>query len=231
MSSVKFCHKAESLKQQLQSLLGLPVDLRVNQNRKTVISVLEKRPDRVKMSIHKIFLEAPKEILEAAAKFIGTSQQRPCKLLHFYIHEKMKEHRAASVSLRSPIVTKGKFFDLEQEWNALNEEYFNARVKLHVSWFGRSNTRNRGTVTVGQYDSTQNLIRVHRLLDDESVPLFYLRYVLYHEALHKLYPPYLDERGVLQVHHNEFKFHEKSFKEYHKALKWEKSAKTEWFAA
>jgi hypothetical protein len=231
MAFSRTCQQTESLRQHLQSLLGLCVDLKINQNRKTVISVLEKRPDLVKVSIHRIFLEAPREILEATARFLGTSQSKPCKLLHFYIHEKMKEHREATICLRSSLSTKGKCFDLEQEWNAINEEYFGSALNVYVSWFGHSNVRYRGSATVGQYDSTQNLIRVHRLLDDESVPRFYLRFVLYHEALHKLYPPYLDDRGVLQIHHSEFKFHEKSFKEYHKALKWEKGAKIGWFAA
>jgi hypothetical protein len=91
--------------------------------------------------------------------------------------------------------------------------------------------RYRRSATLGQYDASQNLIRVHRLLDDDSVPLFYLRYLLYHEALHKLYPPYLDSKGVLKIHHEVFKFHEKRFKEYDRALKWEQRAKTDWFAA
>jgi hypothetical protein len=231
MNAVAFCKRTEDLKNQLESLLGVCVDLKLNQNRKTVISVLEKRPGRLRMSMHKIFLEAPQEILEAAARFIGSSRAKPCKLLHFYIHEKMKEHRAVSAKLRSPVESRGQYFDLQQEWDLINAQYFNGAVDLHVSWFGRSDARYRGSATVGQFDSNQNLIRVHRLLDEPSVPLYYLHFVLYHEALHKLYPPYLDARGVLQIHHREFKFHEKRFKDYHRALKWEQNAKIEWFAA
>lgn len=231
MSTSVVCKRTEDLRNKLETLLGVCVDLKLNQNTKTVISVLEKRPGRLRMSIHTIFLEAPKEVLEATARFVGGARAKPCKLLHFYIHEKMKEHRAQSARLKSPVVIQGACFDLEEEWSYINKEYFNSSVELHVSWYGRSNARYRGSATVGQFDANQNLIRVHRLLDDFSVPRYYLHFVLYHEALHKLYPPYLDSKGVLQIHHREFKFHEKRFKDYHRALKWEQSAKLEWFAA
>lgn len=209
--------------------LGLPVDIKINQNRKTMLSVLEKNQKRVRLSLHEIFLQAPKHVMEAAVHFVQSKNQQSLKVLQLYIHEKMLESRPSRSCLEDEVQVRGRFYDLQKEWDIVNRTYFGGKVRVHLTWYGDASKKCRRKVILGSYDQRQNLIKIHRRLDAPIVPRYYLQFVLYHEALHKLYPPYLDENGNLKVHHEEFKEKEKLFKEFALAQHFEKLGRKYWF--
>lgn len=214
----------------LEHSLGAVVDLRINQNRKTMLSVLERRDRYIRLSIHQMFLEAPNDVLEALAIFIQSHERRPPKIIQSYIHKHLEGQKIIPVSSKERI-TRGRFYNLDEEWAIVNESYFNGRINVSLGWFGKKQPKSRTRVTLGMFDKLQNQIKVHVLLDSPEIPRYYLQFVLYHEALHKIYPPYLDDQGNLKVHHDVFKRHEKRFKEYNLARHFEQSNKKYWFAS
>ena len=65
------------------------------------------------------------------------------------------------------------------------------------------------------------MIRINPLLDQSWVPLWFLRYILYHEMLHSVVPDEPLGRGRRRVHTEEFNRRERQFRSYARARKWE----------
>lgn len=109
---------------------------------------------------------------------------------------------------------KGAVYDLQEIYDGLNREYFDAKLDLKISWFGPKEKIPKSKITFGSYNYYQELIKVNRLLDREEVPLSFVRFIVYHEMLHNVHPPKRKRRGRHHIHHSEFKAKEKEFKEF-----------------
>ena len=108
----------------------------------------------------------------------------------------------------------GAVYNLQEIYDSLNREYFDAKLKLRISWFGRGDKAPRTRIIFGSYHPHHQLIKVNRLLDKEGVPLHFVRYIVYHEMLHNVHPPKRKRRGRHHIHHPEFKAREREFKEF-----------------
>lgn len=111
----------------------------------------------------------------------------------------------------------GNLYNLEQIYHQINEKYFNSQVNAKITWFGRGVRTPKSSITFGSYNHQLQLIKINRLLDTESYPEFFVRYIIYHEMLHNLFPPKRGRRGRRDIHHMEFKEREKDFEEYEQA--------------
>ena len=109
--------------------------------------------------------------------------------------------------------SKGEVHDLEAIFARVNEEFFEGKVKLNLTWFGGGKMP-KTRVSYGAYDSEKELIKVNRVLDREEVPQSVVAFILYHEALHNLYPPQKGRRGRRNIHHATFRKHERLFPNY-----------------
>lgn len=67
----------------------------------------------------------------------------------------------------------------------------------------------------------QNIIKINPIMDDITIPAYFIEYIVYHEMLHAVYPPILG-KGKRIVHHKKFIEMEKNFPDYAKAKAWEK---------
>jgi predicted metal-dependent hydrolase len=76
---------------------------------------------------------------------------------------------------------------------------------------------------MGVYFHDQKVIRIHPALDDERVPRHFVEMVVFHEMLHQIFPPRIDDEGRRCVHGSEFRAAERSFPGYHRARAWEKA--------
>ena len=65
------------------------------------------------------------------------------------------------------------------------------------------------------------MIRINPALDQPFVPLWFLRYVLYHEMLHSVVPDEMLSRSRRRVHTEEFNRRERKFPDYRRARRWE----------
>ena len=76
---------------------------------------------------------------------------------------------------------------------------------------------------MGVYFHEQKVIRIHPALDDDRVPLHFVEMVVFHEMLHQVFPPELDEDGRRIVHGPSFRAAERRFPGYERARAWEKA--------
>ncbi len=106
------------------------------------------------------------------------------------------------------------FYDLQEIFNEVNATYFSSSLNLPIQWSGSGKTNAKTMVRLGSYHLKTQKIRINRLLDAPHIPRFVLSYVIYHEALHHLFPPLQTPGSRRQIHHPLFQQKEREFQQY-----------------
>ena len=84
---------------------------------------------------------------------------------------------------------EGKHFDLRTNFDRLNERYFGGKLRGYtVVWGRRRKRRPKEYFIFGTIQEEDRVIRINPLLDQQFVPPWFLRYILYHEMLHAVVP-------------------------------------------
>ena len=127
----------------------------------------------------------------------------------------------------------GEIYDLRELRDELNRDYFGGKLKVGITWGkgaglpagrARSGARcrrrpRRSSLQLGSYSYEDNLIRIHRLLDQPRVPRYVVEAVVYHELLHAAIPPVMCN-GRRYVHTPEFRRRERLFRGLARAEAW-----------
>lgn len=110
---------------------------------------------------------------------------------------------------------KGDIYDLDEIFDALNQNYFrNSLQKPVLSWSSRKTYR-----ILGHHDSTHETVIVSKSLDDRKVPRFVVEYVVFHEMLHIFHPT--EHRNGRRFNHTPaFKRNERKFRYFEEAESW-----------
>jgi hypothetical protein len=104
----------------------------------------------------------------------------------------------------------------------LNDRYFRGRLSGYkVIWGRRRKHRPREQFIFGTIQEEDRVIRINPALDQPFVPLWFLRYVLYHEMLHSVVPDQPLSAHRRRVHTEEFNRREREFPHYRRARRWE----------
>lgn len=207
--------------------------LTLTENRRTILSV---RPggDRTQLAvrIHRCFLEAPPEVLEAVAAFLGSkkgterARQALC-VIRRHFTEKASEQAGERPRARRPALDPvGSTVDLREIADDLNRRYFEGRLAVGITW-GRGSGPSRpcrrrtrtSSLQLGSYSYEDNLIRLHRVLDQPGIPRHVLEAVVYHELLHADMPPVV-RNGRHYFHTPEFRSRERLYRHLEKANRW-----------
>ena len=196
----------------------------INDNRSTMLSV-RWHPNETKISLHRLFLDAPQNIMEALACYVEEEKGPIPQKVRAFIDSKFQQYDYSHELDLSKLQYQGHVYNLQKIYNALNSEYFNNTLNLHITWFGRGQAKSRNRLTFGLYHDPLKLIKINRLLDSPSFPDYLVSYVVYHEMVHHVCPSYYDERGIHRVHSKEFKAKEKEFKYFALAQEWIKTHK------
>lgn len=122
----------------------------------------------------------------------------------------------------------GNIYNLQEIYNEINTKYFQGKVRVKIEWSKRLTKAARAYRRLGSYYPQKKLIRVNPLLDSSDFPPYFISYIVYHEMLHHVYPPYR-KKGKWQIHHPTFKKMEKEFEDYATVKQWEKDNKTMFF--
>ncbi|MEK6726422.1 MAG: SprT-like domain-containing protein, partial [Deltaproteobacteria bacterium] len=117
--------------------------------------------------------------------------------------------------------TSGKYYDLLNIFESINRAYFEGSVSSTITWGNKSPRYAARKRTLGSYSSHTNAIRINPLLDNSRVPLYFVEFIVYHEMLHA-YIGVTNKNGRRSIHSKEFREGEKVFKDYEKAIAWEK---------
>jgi hypothetical protein len=117
---------------------------------------------------------------------------------------------------------EGKYFDLQRIFDGLNERHFRGRLRHYeVKWGRRRKHRPKEYFIFGTIQEDDRVIRINPALDQPFVPLWFLKYILYHEMLHSVVPEENVGGGRRRVHTEEFNRRERKFPGYHRARRWE----------
>jgi len=219
----------DAFKIRLAQHLKMDLELVVNENRSTMLNLLEKNRTFVRLSIHKMFLKAPDPVVSAIAHYVrGTRKEN--SILRLYIQEHLAQYDYTYLVNQNQLLHAGNNYNLKLLYDEINIKYFDCKLDLSITWYGKQKkSRNSTRITFGQYLAGLRLIKIHRILDDSFFPEYFVSFVIYHEMLHSVISGSLDARGRYCFHSAAFKRREKAFEHYWKAIEWEKNNKKQLF--
>jgi hypothetical protein len=220
-----FVHEGarQALERRLSMANGSPVILSVTDNVRQMVShtltsgVLQIR-------LHHMFLDAPAAVQEALVRYVVAGERVSSQLVGKYIEDNGYRIRASRPVSR-PLITQGAAHDLYVVFNAVNGRYFSGAVDALITW-GRSGrvagAAPRRSIKLGSYSATERLIRVHPSLDKAWVPRYFVSYIVYHEMLHHVIPS-SQGCGRRMLHPPAFIAREREFRDYERAMAWERA--------
>jgi len=208
-----------TFQEQLENNAGIKLQLKINDNRSTMLSV-KWEPDCTKVSLHRMFLKAPLNIMQALACYLKGEHKTLAPSIKAYIEHNLQKLDYSHELDLSKLKTKGECYDLEKIYNHLNREYFDKPLDLYITWFGEGRRKSCQRVTFGLFHDPLRLIKINRLLDDKYFPDYFIAYVIYHEMLHHICPAYVDKNGFKHIHSKAFKEREQNFKYFKQARQW-----------
>jgi hypothetical protein len=181
-----------------------------------------------------MFLDAPMRVQTALIKYVTRGD--PAASLYVGTFIEANGGRLVKRSRSAPLLARGKHHDLLTIFDDLNERYFGGQVQAVITWGQRAGKRRarsgviprRTTIKLGSYDAIDRLIRVNASLDRTWVPRYFVAFVIYHEMLHHVIPARnaRDGNGELLgrriLHPAEFRERERRFRNYERAITWER---------
>lgn len=219
----------KSFQDKIQNTLGNKLKLKINDNRSTMLSV-RWEPDCTRVSLHRMFLQAPQNVMDALSCYIRQEKSIIPQTVKKFIETNLKKLDYTHHLARYKLYSQGNVYNLKKIYEELNKEYFQNKLNLAITWFGKHHQRNKSRVTFGLYYDPLKLIKINRLLDSPAFPDYFIGYVVYHEMLHHVCPPYIDKNGMNRVHSKEFKLQEEKYLYYDLAQNWLREHQNHFFA-
>lgn len=208
----------------LHSLIGerlkRPFMLTITENRQTMMSLRPQRNGSVNVRLHKFFLSAPDSVLHAVADWVKHPRDKAAGLVvdgYIRMHAPKREHvPAAAVSLQP----SGRVHNLLPLYHAVNEAHFQNSIACGITWGRAPHRHRRRYMRLGSFAPHENLIRVHPHLDEEFVPEFFVRYIVFHEMLHAHLGIGESESGRRSIHPPAFRAMEQAYPDFERAEAW-----------
>jgi predicted metal-dependent hydrolase len=180
---------------------------------------VRKKGNTISVRLHRIFLDARYDVIEEIGGFIK-KRKGSTPLLRRFVKENISRLKNAPPK-RVKINTQGKYHHLGEIYDSLNREYFREKLSCPITWgTGRARYAVRKR-TLGSYSRHANIIRINTILDRKYVPRYFIEFVVFHEMLHADMDP-AKKNGRNIVHSREFKCREKHFRDYERAIRWER---------
>ncbi len=231
--------------------LRVPVRAAFTRSRKSPVSVRPLRAPRgtsfarpphgsLEVRLHRLFAEATPEVRVAVVSWIRSGRRAPraCARLDAFIAEILR--RVPPTAAKRALVPHGAHHDLARiardvcatdlavEFGGAGE--FRGTVSSreeggvpHIGWGRRTPSRTRRSLRLGSFDTDGRIVRIHPVLDQEGVPEWFVRYVVFHELLHAVHPI---ERGADDrwIHHGPaFRRRERAYPDHRRAVLWERA--------
>jgi hypothetical protein len=176
------------------------------------------------LRLHHMFLSAPEEIIDALAQWVKSPRAKKSgDILNNYIRQ--NNHRRVGQTRNNSIITKGTNFDLRTIFDELNKDFFQNKISANITWGKLPEAKRRRSIRFGAYYPSDNIIRIHRFLDQTFVPPYFVRYIVFHEMLHAFLGIKKSPTGRQLIHSADFKALERQFPDYEKAIAWENNPK------
>lgn len=208
----------------LERLTKLTIDLTITNNASTVMSMKRcQQTGTVRLRLHHMFLRGDGSVVNALAAWIKRPKARPAgELLNQFIRNHrflIEKKRVRQVQL----LTRGRYHNLKKYYDEVNQRYFANTITAAITWGQRQGQRRRRrrSIRLGSYLASENLIRIHLNLDQEGVPGFFVRFIVFHEMLHAHLGIEETESGRRRIHTREFVSLERAHPDFERAQAWE----------
>jgi hypothetical protein len=203
----------------LESATGKTINLTITDNTVSMLSMRHKKRNTILVRLHWMFLHADNNVIREIASFIKKKNDKTPSITRFIQENRKCIRKGSGKPLTNNV--QGKNHNLIKIFDFLNTKYFDERIKAVITWGKRRRRWYKGKRTLGSYDQSNNVIRINPLLDQKSVPNYFVGFVVYHEMIHADMGYEKDRKKNLN-HTKEFKRREKLYKHYEKAILWEK---------
>jgi hypothetical protein len=213
----------EILKEKLSFFTQRHVELKITKSRSTYLHLTQKERKKLSLSLHLCFLGATDEVLEALGNYLLKRDKISFQKVKIFVHTYFSTLDDSYTLDKKKLFTKGTTYDLQKIYEEINREYFDSSLNLSITYFPQPHYKKWRHITFGSYDSTSKLIRINDLLDEPYFPLYFVTFIVYHEALHSWVPSQIDGKGRRSFHGSEFRSYEKKFSFYPLAKEWEKN--------
>ncbi len=210
------------LKEKLEAFSKIEVELIIKNNRSTFFNVLEIQKNRMRLSLHQLFLDASENICRSLMVYALRGDKRALSSIRCFAMSYFAKADYSHKLLTKKIVVKGKCYDLKEVYENINQKYFQNSLDLSITWFKRPSYRRFNHMTFGSYDRSLKLIRVNGILDNSITPFYFIYFLVYHEMLHAVCPEEVDISKRRRIHTKLFREKEKNFPYYKQAKLWEK---------
>jgi len=208
----------------LARMTSEPIKVILTKNSSTLISAKQGKDGVREARIQEAFRGADPKTMYALARFIVRPDRRSREAIDNYIRDRADLFQALG---RDPAPartsSRGRRRNLKKIMAKVLGDYGLKIKDLTIGWGKRASaTRGKRSIKFGSYCHQTRTITIHPELDREDVPDYFVEYIVYHEALHAVFPPERGDDGRREVHGAEFKRFEKKFREYAEARKFEK---------
>ncbi len=207
---------------------GRKLHLKINDNFSTMLSV-RWEPDYTKVSLHRMFLQAPQNVMKSLACYISQKHREIAPNIKWFIDEQMGQLNYSSLLNRRNLCAQGSTYHLQKIYDELSQEYFNEDLNILITWYGRAEQLPRTRIALGLYHDTLKLIKIHRVMDNPLFPRYVVEFIVFHEMLHHVCPAYHDAAGIQHIHSKEFKAMESKYRHYQLAEQWLKEHQSHLF--
>lgn len=210
---------ASRIASRLEQSLG-PSDVVWTQNRRTVLSS-QRKGGRIVVRMNRIFAHAPSELVEAIGKYLATGDRRSSRAISRYTDA----NRIAITQARPrTLEPRGAVHDLTAIFADLERAELPGLLEgVGITWgrHGPLSPGRRRSIRLGTYSHDDHVIRIHPRLDQPWVPVFFVRFIVFHEMLHHVEPARVTEHRT-EFHTPEFRARERAYADYERAIAWER---------
>jgi hypothetical protein len=210
----------------LSTALDAPVEVRYGRARREVIQLRRER-GRLQLRLSTLMADAPLEVQQALAEWIRERGRRgPAqRVLDLWIDARLRRE-AREAPPQVELDPRGSHHELTEFAHDLRRDEFaldfaDGRLP-RIGWGRAGRSRSRRALRLGSFDPFSFSVRVHPVLDSADAPRFFLRYIVFHELLHAVLDGPPDADGRRRVHGPHFRARERSYRDYRRALEWEK---------
>ena len=206
----------------LSQRLSAPVSLVWTDNRSVMISVKGNAVAGYHLRVQQLFRQAPGTVWGALVDHVRGTDAGTSAILRQYVrrHQHLLKPQRQRRTHAQTLQTRGRHFDLEAIYQALNRDYFGNQVQARITWGRQPPRRPRRSIRFGAYNSSERLIRINPLLDQAFVPRYVVENVVFHEMLHQLNPPQRIN-GRWSIHTPAFRRAERRFPHFEQAEAWQ----------
>src|SRR5437764_10818029 len=204
------------LASRLCSLLREPVEVELTDNAWTMVSY-RRVQGRLRFRLHHMFAGAHEPVMRALAGFTGRNRSAHGRAIDEYVRQNRELIRPLSPRPEAPLSQQARVHDLAAIYAGLNARQFAGSVQARIGWGRRSAGGRRRSIKMGVYFHDQKVIRIHPALDDLRVPRYFVEMVVFHEMLHHVHPPAMDDAGRRILHRAELRVAARRFHGYLRA--------------